>query len=1559
MCETAEVLCSVAELDGFTGFLETFQHPQDGPSPFCGSSTITQNPTWFAFIAWCDDIQMDVHFTNCTTQPSGYGGAQLAVYTDCTFDTQVDCNETCVGANGTVTVDMNNLTIGEPYYVMLDGCGGSTCDYEIEVFPKVCNEEIEDWNDEVTDNLVVCIGSTENYFVENLIGATDWHWYIDNVEQDITDLPESSIEWLTEGTYELCVDASNICVDVDQNPAPNCVMIFVADPKAGDLDADENPLCPDDLSYVSVNDHADSPEYEQYLIYVNSDGEVVRIIQNDWDEFTWPTCEVIMVYSLNFPIGDDIDFPDLGDYFDGSDCQVYCCDVNSLEIEFRDNQDPKFEDPPDDIMVSCYEELQLLNLGAVGELDAEDNCAEDTEIQGKETVMVDTCLGGSILREWSFMDACGNEAYHLQTITVGELPQATFLNVPADTTLTFQEYQTYYVDSLTYSNGAIGLCGLNGKVKAEIEDTRVGCAGTVVVIYNYTDPCNRQITASQTINLIEDPAAIVAALNYCDVDETGFVTIAQSDLDLLVTSDVAGYTFSYYATQADMDLMTNPLVFPFSSASLPGSQIFGSIQDPLGCSTTLIVNLTIHPLPELALTKKDETCKDDADGVIDISITTANPPYILLQGSEIITTTSMMNLTSGNYAFVLEDSQGCMSEEQVNIEPGLGNLELMVSAACDNNFTGTLSDDDFYSVSFIGEGATGNFNLLINDIPDGNIYEYGIMYLLELDADGSQVILTLEDAVTGCRTIADLGLLTSCSDECVLSLDSFLSTCDPNGTFIDDTDDYYLIDCEVSAINGAASQLYSIYANGSLLGTASYGAPSQFILPANGASVEFLFEDSDDSSCFISEQVTDPFAPCSSLCQIEIDFLSSLCSDNDTSADNDDDIFELLFTVTGVNTGNAFMVTNNGLTGNYNEPFTIPAIPISNGDYLLEVVDADDNLCKATLLIPAPLPCSMPCDVLLDYQVIGPCNDNMTGMIDSDDFYFVEVYIAADQGAGTGYSLEDNAGFGYGPFLYDTEIVVGPFPANGAEHRLILVDTFNENCELELVFSQLPCSICDHALQITADNLLIDCNNVNSTMRGAGDIDIASSEWSGPNNFFSTDPEITVTQPGEYFLTVTFGDGCILTESVSVNISDDKPISNAGQDQILNCENSIVTLSSAFSTLGSDIIVNWLDSDGNVLSEELTLDVSVPGTYGLRLFDNSSQCFSEIDEVEVIQLLSEPVSIIYADPGNILDCFVESITLTYEPQDNTVYEWVVNDEIIIENELTITSEEEVMLIALDTLSDCVADTSILITNLTGYPIISLDEVQPIDCNTGMTCISFAATSLGNTLYSWYDSNNNLISNEAEGICLDSPGIYTVELMDADNNCTNSETFVVESSEELSISLPPTLTLLRGQELTLLPITNVPENELAEIVWETEATLSCYDCFSPILQSAEDSTSIKLTITSLDGCIKSALLIVDLLKTPKIYLPNVLHLVQNELFTVFANQDIKTIDELYIYDRWGNVMFQNFNFPTNDNSESWDGKRNNVEAEQGVYVYYLTYTVEEEPFIVTGTITLIR
>ena len=154
---------------------------------------------------------------------------------------------------------------------------------------------------------------------------------------------------------------------------------------------------------------------------------------------------------------------------------------------------------------------------------------------------------------------------------------------------------------------------------------------------------------------------------------------------------------------------------------------------------------------------------------------------------------------------------------------------------------------------------------------------------------------------------------------------------------------------------------------------------------------------------------------------------------------------------------------------------------------------------------------------------------------------------------------------------------------------------------------------------------------------------------------------------------------------------------------------------------------------------------------------------------------------------------------------------------------------------------------------------------------------------------------------------------------------------------------------------------MPESSLESISWTTPANLSCTDCLRPQVLGFESGDIVELTIITSDGCAVSAFttLIIETIELPKIYIPNIFSPESTGNFTIYTNDQIVNILEVNIYDRWGNLVFVNTNFPPNQQSLGWDGRYKNIKAEQGVYVYFFAYELDGRREIESGDVTLIR
>jgi len=74
---------------------------------------------------------------------------------------------------------------------------------------------------------------------------------------------------------------------------------------------------------------------------------------------------------------------------------------------------------------------------------------------------------------------------------------------------------------------------------------------------------------------------------------------------------------------------------------------------------------------------------------------------------------------------------------------------------------------------------------------------------------------------------------------------------------------------------------------------------------------------------------------------------------------------------------------------------------------------------------------------------------------------------------------------------------------------------------------------------------------------------------------------------------------------------------------------------------------------------------------------------------------------------------------------------------------------------------------------------------------------------------------------------------------------------------------------------------------------------------------------------------------------------------NDIFKI-SSLGIKAFN-IKIYNRWGQIVFE-----TEDLNMGWNGKKNNNDSNQGVYVYVINYiNIKDEDLNIKGNISLIR
>ena len=81
---------------------------------------------------------------------------------------------------------------------------------------------------------------------------------------------------------------------------------------------------------------------------------------------------------------------------------------------------------------------------------------------------------------------------------------------------------------------------------------------------------------------------------------------------------------------------------------------------------------------------------------------------------------------------------------------------------------------------------------------------------------------------------------------------------------------------------------------------------------------------------------------------------------------------------------------------------------------------------------------------------------------------------------------------------------------------------------------------------------------------------------------------------------------------------------------------------------------------------------------------------------------------------------------------------------------------------------------------------------------------------------------------------------------------------------------------------------------------------------------------------------------------------------NDYFLINGGDDLTAINDLHIFDRWGNQVFEQFNLLPNDLNKGWNGQFDGQNTSEGVYLYSASLLMKDGmERTVSGMVTLVR
>ena len=220
---------------------------------------------------------------------------------------------------------------------------------------------------------------------------------------------------------------------------------------------------------------------------------------------------------------------------------------------------------------------------------------------------------------------------------------------------------------------------------------------------------------------------------------------------------------------------------------------------------------------------------------------------------------------------------------------------------------------------------------------------------------------------------------------------------------------------------------------------------------------------------------------------------------------------------------------------------------------------------------------------------------------------------------------------------------------------------------------------------------------------------------------------------------------------------------------------------------------------------------------------------------------------------------------------------------------------------------------------------------------------------------------NGVENSDNGSLVDlQSGDYTYLITDR-FGCQLETTATLINPDPFTVDIGIDQTIDLGDDLVVNPIYSFPP---ASIQWGSSPVIDCNGDCDLLTLAVTESQILTLTATSLNGCITMDTINIIVDPVRKVYFPNAFSPNKdgiNEAFTIFGQPgNVERIEDLKIYDRWGNLLFQREDFLPNEVELGWDGTDGVRNVEAGVYTYAVRIRFADKQTVVyRGDLTLLR
>jgi len=243
-------------------------------------------------------------------------------------------------------------------------------------------------------------------------------------------------------------------------------------------------------------------------------------------------------------------------------------------------------------------------------------------------------------------------------------------------------------------------------------------AGTYTVVAIDANGCQQSATIT-----ISEPDALVLTLSSTTILCNG----GTSTLTATVTGGTAPYTF-----------ISNGGVMQGNTLSVPAGNYYIHVSDANGCHTYATITVT-QPDPLATTLSADPISCNGGTATVTVNATGGTSPYTYAADGGAYQSSNVFNLVAGGHLIVVQDANGCLSHQQINIiQPDVLALTLSSTPILCNGGTSTITAN--------ATGGTAPYTYAMNSgTPQSNNFTVtaGTYTIIVIDANGCQATETI------------------------------------------------------------------------------------------------------------------------------------------------------------------------------------------------------------------------------------------------------------------------------------------------------------------------------------------------------------------------------------------------------------------------------------------------------------------------------------------------------------------------------------------------------------------------------------------------------------------------------------------------------------------------------------------------------------------------------------------------------------------------------------------------------------------------------------------------